>query len=488
MRKLLLSFLMLFAMSTMTFAETATFNFVGWGFDGADQWKSGYEEHSVKFDIATVTFEKANRQSEGQVISDCPVTKGNDVTVVLNDMDSYDITGVNVTLKQWGTKEQTATLQYSGDGSVFSETGTTSDNFVLTNNDLADGTKAVKITFSSQSNQVGIASIELNYESASGAVVVSAPTFSPVGGTYYEAQNVTLTASEGATIYYTINGDEPDASSTEYTAPINVAETTTIKAIAMIDDVASKVSEATYTIEDLFYNEDFEETDGDYTMQNVELSEGLTSVWTWDESFGQLKASAYVNKVNLAGESWMVSPEIDLTGAEQATLKLTEIINFLSGNDVEDYCKIMVSTDYAGDVTKATWEQIKANGRAEGKNWDEFTIEPVDLANYVGKKMYLGFSYNSTTSAAPTWEVLDITISGKKTTTPPVGIEDAVAGEAVKAIGLDGRIAIIGEAADVEVFNMGGALIAKGNLNEVNCQAGAYIVKVDGEAQKVIVK
>ena len=120
----------------------------------------------------------------------------------------------------------------------------------------------------------------------------------------------------------------------------------------------------------------------------------------------------------------------------------------------------------------------------DGSSFKFVTLDAINLDEFAGKKIRLAFQYISTTSCAPTFEINNIVISGTETS----GIEDAVAGEAVKAIGLDGRIAIIGEAADVEVFNMGGALIAKGNLNEVNCQAGAYIVKVDGEAQKVIVK
>ena len=77
----------------------------------------------------------------------------------------------------------------------------------------------------------------------------AAPTFSVAEGTYTEAQSVELsTTTEGATIYYTIDGTEPTAESTEYTEAIVVTETTTIKAIAVKDDVASDVATATYTI------------------------------------------------------------------------------------------------------------------------------------------------------------------------------------------------------------------------------------------------
>ena len=243
MKKFLLSLMAFFAMSTTAvFAETATLNFVDWNFDGADAWSSTYEEHVATFDVATVTFAKANKQTN-QAINDCPVTKGNDVTVMLNDINVYNITGVTVTLKQWNTKKQTASLQYSTDGTLFADTETSSDNFYLEDNALPAGTKALKVTFSSQSNQVGIAQIVLTYESASGEVVVPAPTFSIKGGVYYEAQEVALSATEGAKIYYTTNGDEPTTSSIEYTAPIEVATTTTIKAIAVLDGVESEVAE-----------------------------------------------------------------------------------------------------------------------------------------------------------------------------------------------------------------------------------------------------
>ena len=78
---------------------------------------------------------------------------------------------------------------------------------------------------------------------------VASPVFSPEEGNYAEAQNVTISCeTEGASIYYTKDGTNPTASSTRYTGAINVAETTTIKAIAIANGVESEIVSATYRI------------------------------------------------------------------------------------------------------------------------------------------------------------------------------------------------------------------------------------------------
>ena len=77
-----------------------------------------------------------------------------------------------------------------------------------------------------------------------------APTFSPAGGAFLEAQSVTISAGDGTTIYYTTDGSTPTASSSVYSTAIAVGSTTTIKAIAIKAGVSSNVASATYTIWD----------------------------------------------------------------------------------------------------------------------------------------------------------------------------------------------------------------------------------------------
>lgn len=76
------------------------------------------------------------------------------------------------------------------------------------------------------------------------------PVASPAGGNYSSAQTVTLsTTTEGAEIYYTLNGSAPSSDSQKYLQPITISSTTTLKAVAvkggMLD---SDVMTETYNI------------------------------------------------------------------------------------------------------------------------------------------------------------------------------------------------------------------------------------------------
>lgn len=158
MKKLLLSLAVLAAASFGASAETVTFT--GWDFPGASDWTSSYAEHVITFNNAVVTFEKANKQSG--TITDCPVTKGNNITIAAKAGSA--LTSVEFKLVQWTTKAQTATLYVSTDGTEFTATETSSDNFTLTAATLPAGTVAAQVRFSSQSNQVGCASIDFTLD------------------------------------------------------------------------------------------------------------------------------------------------------------------------------------------------------------------------------------------------------------------------------------------------------------------------------------
>jgi hypothetical protein len=74
--------------------------------------------------------------------------------------------------------------------------------------------------------------------------------FSAESGEYTNFVRVTLsTPSPDSTMYFTTDGTDPDDTSTEYTGPIDILETTTLKAIAYSGSLSpSPINSATYTI------------------------------------------------------------------------------------------------------------------------------------------------------------------------------------------------------------------------------------------------
>ena len=93
-----------------------------------------------------------------------------------------------------------------------------------------------------------------------GMDAVSAPVISPAAGNYQSLQWITLTsATEGACIYYTTDGTDPNSvgNGELYTGPIPVTADMTIKAIAVKAGMErSVITEAAYTIRlQVFYGE-----------------------------------------------------------------------------------------------------------------------------------------------------------------------------------------------------------------------------------------
>ena len=89
------------------------------------------------------------------------------------------------------------------------------------------------------------------FQAVGGLPIAATPTFNPSGGTYYSAQNVSLScATASSSIYYTTDGTDPDnaGNGTLYNLAIPVSSTTTIKAKAYADgNDPSSIATSVYT-------------------------------------------------------------------------------------------------------------------------------------------------------------------------------------------------------------------------------------------------
>ena len=119
---------------------------------------------------------------------------------------------------------------------------------------------AITVTASETIQAIAVAAGYANSAVATATYTIASqtatPVFSPPAGTYTSPQTVTITdATQGAVIYYTIDGTTPTSSSPAYSGAITVAATDTINAIAIAPgDTESAVATAAYTIEYLGAN------------------------------------------------------------------------------------------------------------------------------------------------------------------------------------------------------------------------------------------
>ena len=103
------------------------------------------------------------------------------------------------------------------------------------------------VTVSGDSNKYLQVSKAVFYKAAGSEAVTAKPIITPSSCTFEESLEVTISAEEGAAIYYTLDGTEPTTESNEYAEALTIEETTTVNAIAVLDGITSSVATAKYT-------------------------------------------------------------------------------------------------------------------------------------------------------------------------------------------------------------------------------------------------
>lgn len=248
--------------------------------------------------------------------------------------------------------------------------------------------------------------IDMFATTGGGTLTCATPTFTPEAGTYYEAQTVAIAcATADATIYYTLDGSEPDENSAVYSEPIAVAESMTIKAIAMKEGYEnSNVATAEYTIilgAVTIFEQDWEGDMNGWTFVTVEGGKP----WAIGQNSGNhyAYANGYNGGVN---EQWCISPAFSLNVYSNVSLNFRNAKNY-TGPDLQ----LFFSNNYDGEnPATATWTELEFNKSTGSYAWTESGT--IDLANFTGESCYIGFKYTSTETEAAAWEIDDVTLMG----------------------------------------------------------------------------
>jgi hypothetical protein len=157
------------------------------------------------------------------------------------------------------------------------------------------------------SNQ-NILSWTMTSGASGGGGTVATPTFSPAAGTYLGTQTVTLSdTSSAAVIFYTLDGSQPGTSAggstQQYSGPLTVSSTETIKALATASGIStSGTASATYTIESQVATPTFSPAagsyssaqNGDYLYDILRSDDLLHHEWIHsDDQFGSVQRTCH---------------------------------------------------------------------------------------------------------------------------------------------------------------------------------------------------
>lgn len=149
-------------------------------------------------------------------------------------------------------------------------------------------------------------------------------------------------------------------------------------------------------------NATFSEGQDNFTINDVSLGEGATSVWTHDDKNGYMKATAHIKGKDIACVSQLISPAFSLEGLTSATLTFLHAERFFTNASEE--LKVLASTD------KSNWTELTVSAYSDGKDWT-FVDASCDLSKFAGQKtVYIAFQYTSTDKHSATWEVKNVVV------------------------------------------------------------------------------
>ena len=190
------------------------------------------------------------------------------------------------------------------------------------------------------------------------------------------------------------------------------------------------------------------------------------------------------DKTNTESESFLISPEIDLSEENEAYLTFLYIFRY-KNNAGED--KVLITDQYTGDPTTTNWDDITGE-LTEGTDWETFSAFAQDIPEkFLGKNaVRIALYYSGTDKSSRTWEVKNLKVMrGKAPNVGPVtpDLPTDLTGAGTKenpytVADANKIIASLGSATSEEVFVKGKVV----KIDEVDTNFGnaTYYMSDDG--------
>lgn len=507
---------MMISASAFLSAETYSYEFAEKQFGTSGEPKDlggiNWTIDAVKSDLATQDPFFGYDKTKGQQFGSA---KGCVSSAVLSTSDIQgSITSVTVETSGASSIEGTVAVKVGGEefGTTVALTATSTP---YTFNGSTTGNVEI-IWTNSSAKAIYVKSIQVEY--ATGEVKVMRPVASVAEGSYYEPISVELTCeTEGTGIYYTLDGTDPTvATGTEYSAPIEITSTTTLKAIAVNDaNETSSILTAEYVfpvVEEVENIAAFiQKADAENNVRikgtvTVTYSDGDRNHFIKDESgvlmiYGTAKGlvngstlTGIVGKYELYNTTVEIKPVYVPTPAEGNTIDPVEVtIKDINFDKINEYV-ILKNVELDADITFSSTEKVRNTTIVE----EDVTIGGFDKFNALDNESFkAGVKYDITAiigeynpkDGDKVCQLYLISIADHK----PSATESVN----IKSIVYSHNRTIVVETEEsnavIEVFSVTGkrisTVLASSDITVIEgIEAGVNIVRVNNTIHKVIVK
>ena len=143
-----------------------------------------------------------------------------------------------------------------------------------------------------------------------------------------------------------------------------------------------------------------------FIVRNEVFPYAFDALWVNSASEGWA-ANAYKESQNYATESWLISPKIDMTGANKPILVFNHIVQFFTDIETAQNQTSLYVREDGGD-----WKKVAITFSYPDELGSEtMTSEEINLSAYIGKKIQFAFKYVSDeANEAGKWQIIDFSV------------------------------------------------------------------------------
>lgn len=163
-----------------------------------------------------------------------------------------------------------------------------------------------------------------------------------------------------------------------------------------------------------YFEESFANGQGAFTIEDKTQITGIWTAGTYSsdkymQATSYMKLTGETSKTNHDAESWLISPEIDLSNANAPTLTFNQVINKYFGT-IENEAMVYIKKN-GGSWTKLPMTYPAKPSSTFSKFTDNGASVSINISSYKGGIVRFAFVYVGKATTAGTWEVKDVKVA-----------------------------------------------------------------------------